>query len=288
MKTFLWAILGLAATGASAQQATVSVYSEPSAPTFRLLVPGDKISDPAPSGDRGSTPQGLEADFALMGGEQLSALYRPELVHSIAPDLTSGMYIPTWMRGGQAVFDKYIVPPASVLMSTDCRNATYRPYPGLSRTAESRRRLHYGEMAAAACEAGVPVELFDSLVVQESRYNPAARSWAGAMGLAQLMPGTARDLGVFNAWDVRQNLRGGARYLRTQLDAFGGSWHLALSAYNAGPGAVRRQGGIPPYRETRAYVQTILGSVQAYLRAAGPPDTPVSPFRRASLLWYRD
>ena len=110
---------------------------------------------------------------------------------------------------------------------------------------------------AAARRHGVPEDLFARLVQQESAWNPAARSHKGAMGLAQLMPATAKRLGV-NPADPHQNLDGGARYLRMQYDTFG-SWRLALAAYNAGPGAVVKHGGIPPYRETQGYVRAILG-----------------------------
>lgn len=103
----------------------------------------------------------------------------------------------------------------------------------------------------------IPPALFVRLVTQESAWNPNAVSHKGAIGLAQLMPGTARLLGV-NPHDPHQNLEGGARYLRQQYDTFG-SWQLALAAYNAGPGAVREHGGVPPYRETRNYVKAILG-----------------------------
>jgi hypothetical protein len=108
-----------------------------------------------------------------------------------------------------------------------------------------------------AAEEGVPADLFLKLVNQESRFRPDALSPKGAMGLAQLMPGTAKDLGV-DPSDPVQNLRGGARYLRQQLNTFGDP-ALALAAYNAGPGAVRKYGGIPPFRETQNYVSTILG-----------------------------
>ncbi len=103
----------------------------------------------------------------------------------------------------------------------------------------------------------VPPSLFVRLVTQESAWNPNAVSHKGAIGLAQLMPGTAKLLGV-NPYDPRENLEGGARYLRQQYETFG-SWQLALAAYNAGPGAVRQHGGVPPYRETRNYVKAILG-----------------------------
>ncbi len=109
---------------------------------------------------------------------------------------------------------------------------------------------------AAATRHGVPEDLFLRLVTQESGWNPRAISRAGAIGLAQLMPDTARDLGVDP--DVpSQNLDGGARYLAAQYRTFG-SWRLALAAYNAGPDAVERHGGIPPFAETQDYIRIIL------------------------------
>jgi soluble lytic murein transglycosylase-like protein len=95
-------------------------------------------------------------------------------------------------------------------------------------------------------------------VQQESGWNSNAVSVKGALGLAQLMPATARSLGV-DPHDINQNLDGGARYLRRQYETFG-TWQLALAAYNAGPGAVQQYGGIPPYRETQNYVRVIWGS----------------------------
>jgi soluble lytic murein transglycosylase-like protein len=110
---------------------------------------------------------------------------------------------------------------------------------------------------AAARKHGVPEDLFLRLVHQESGWNAAAVSPKGAIGLAQLMPGTATLLGV-DATDPGQNLDGGARYLAMMYSRFG-SWQLALAAYNAGPGAVEQYGGIPPYDETTGYVAAILG-----------------------------
>lgn len=119
-------------------------------------------------------------------------------------------------------------------------------------------RGEYLQLAeAAAKKHGIPVDLFHRLVQQESGWNPVAVSSKGAQGLAQLMPETAQILGV-DAQDPVQNLDGGARYLRQQYDRFG-DWRLALAAYNAGPGAVERHGGIPPYAETQGYVKAILG-----------------------------
>jgi len=102
----------------------------------------------------------------------------------------------------------------------------------------------------------IPEDLFLRLVTQESAWNPEALSSAGAIGLAQLMPGTAELLGV-DPQDPVENLHGGARYLAQQYRAFG-TWQLALAAYNAGPEAVREHGGIPPYAETQDYVRVIL------------------------------
>lgn len=110
---------------------------------------------------------------------------------------------------------------------------------------------------AAAAKHGVPEDLFLRLVQQESGWNPGAVSPKGATGLAQLMPETAALLGVDPA-DPHQNLDGGARYLRMMYDRFG-DWRLALAAYNAGPLAVEKHDGVPPYAETQGYVVAILG-----------------------------
>ncbi len=109
--------------------------------------------------------------------------------------------------------------------------------------------------------------LIEALVWQESRWRADAVSHAGARGLAQLMPGTARDLGV-DSNDPFANLEGGARYLRQQLDRFDGDLEKALAAYNAGPGRVIRSGGIPRIGETRAYVAAIMGRLSDHSRSA--------------------
>jgi soluble lytic murein transglycosylase-like protein len=117
--------------------------------------------------------------------------------------------------------------------------------------------VYAGMARDAARRHGVPEDLFLRLVQQESNFNPRAISSKGAIGLAQLMPGTAVDLRV-DPNDPAQNLEGGARYLKEQYKTFG-NWRLALAAYNAGPGAVQKHGGIPPFQETRNYVKKIWG-----------------------------
>ena len=111
--------------------------------------------------------------------------------------------------------------------------------------------------AAAAKSHGLDQGLLEAVAWQESRGRMDAVSPKGALGVMQLMPGTAAEMGV-RADDLEDNIRGGALYLRRQLDRFGGSVPLALAAYNAGPGAVLRYRGIPPYRETRDYVARIM------------------------------
>lgn len=130
---------------------------------------------------------------------------------------------------------------------------------GASVAYSGKYRGQFLDMAReAARRHNVPEDLFTRLVQQESGWNPNARSHKGALGLAQLMPETARDLGV-DPNDPYQNLEGGARYLAMQFREFG-SWRLALAAYNAGPDAVKKYGGVPPYNETTNYVKVIWGS----------------------------
>jgi soluble lytic murein transglycosylase-like protein len=132
-----------------------------------------------------------------------------------------------------------------------------------------------GLVTASAQRYGVDPALLHGLIQQESGFDPAATSSAGALGLTQMMPGTAAALGVSDPLDPAQSIDGGARYLRQQLDAFGGDPSLALAAYNAGPGAVSRYGGVPPYAETQAYVQKVTGYADAYRTAHPAPSTPV-------------
>jgi len=130
---------------------------------------------------------------------------------------------------------------------------------GSTKQYDGRYTGRFLSMAKAAAQRhGVPQDLFLRLVQQESGWNAGALSHKGAIGLAQLMPETAARLGV-NPHDPYENLDGGARYLAKQYRAFR-SWRLALAAYNAGPKAVEKYGGVPPYKETKNYVKVIWGS----------------------------
>jgi hypothetical protein len=118
----------------------------------------------------------------------------------------------------------------------------------------------------ASKSAGVDPRLVTAVVGRESGFNPAAVSPVGAQGLMQLMPQTARYLGITDPFDPRQNVFAGAKYLRRLLDTFSGDLDLTLAAYNAGPGAVARYRGVPPYRETIAYVQNVRARYEKSLR----------------------
>jgi len=146
-----------------------------------------------------------------------------------------------------------------------CSRTVYRPK-GLKAEVEVRRSHYFALMVEIACEAGVPVNLFDALLTQESGYNPYALSPKGAIGIAQLMPGTARTVGVTKPWDIEDNMRGGARVLKRHLTEFV-RYDLALAAYNAGAGRVRGTGRVPHIRETTAYVSSILADVSRQFAA---------------------
>lgn len=121
---------------------------------------------------------------------------------------------------------------------------------------------------SAARDHGVSANLVAAVVKAESGFNPLAQSYAGAKGLMQLMEGTARSLGVSNIFDPAQNIRAGVSFLSSLLRRYNGDLKLALAAYNAGPGAVERYGGVPPYKETRDYVSKVLTYWQQFERSS--------------------
>lgn len=247
-------------------------HSAPPPPPERALGLPDADTDARTGSD---VARQMENAFAGGGGEyparsgtnywsliqSASSLPNPFLTRAIA--IIPSMASPVLYAGGPCVL------------------AEYRPDYSHGRVAEERRRLFFPLVHQAACEQGLPVGLFDALIMQESRYNHLAVSPKGALGLAQLMPGTARQLGT-NPYAVIDNLRGGARYLRQQIDRFG-RYDLALAAYNSGPERVARLGRVPAIAETTNYVHQISSNWFGK-RTAAASASP-APFRRAAMVF---
>ena len=145
------------------------------------------------------------------------------------------------------------------------RHGSYNKY-GFSYSISCPRRRNYDRLIyLEAKRRGLEPALVKAVVHAESAFNACARSPKGAMGLMQLMPQTARELGVRNPYEPAQNIRGGVKYLAQLMDRYNGNLSLSLAAYNAGPGAVSKHSGIPPYSETRAYVRRVLQLRAKYL-----------------------
>jgi len=160
----------------------------------------------------------------------------------------------------------YAVPDSPTIRATRpvADNDVRAEFEGLVQEHASRQRLR--------------PDLVRAVIQVESGFNPAARSPKGAMGLMQLMPGTAADFGVLDPFNAFENIRGGVAYLRRLLTRYGNDERLALAAYNAGPVAVERHGlQVPPYRETQQYVQRILGARPSSPRSSSPPPAIVVP-----------
>ena len=170
-----------------------------------------------------------------------------------------------WLQQGAASGDKVAANLLRRLGEVTPRPDSDCPEPLTAATARDRDQVARW-VKLLAPEYDLDPRLVLALIDVESGFDPAARSPRGAVGLMQLMPATAKRFGVSNRLDPMQNLRGGMAYLRWLLDRFDGDLDLALAGYNAGEGAVDRHGGIPPYRETRAYVRRINR-----LTAAGRP-----------------
>jgi hypothetical protein len=174
-----------------------------------------------------------------------------------------------------------IIEAPSVATLPDLRRAEDDPVPLLIEPARpkmlpSHNSRFDAHIAAAARKHGVEVDLVRAIIQIESGFEPRAVSSKGAKGLMQLMPGTARDMGARNVLDPRQNIFAGARYLRVLLDVFDGDVTLAAAAYNAGPTNVLRYRGVPPFAETRDYVERVHSLLGLEPPNLGPSTTTVA------------
>lgn len=213
----------------------------------------------SPSWPRGSVPQRLIG----VGGVVLGTLLLSCLGMVAMPsDAAAQVKVVKQADGTTKIYNE------SVQQRTRRLSSTLQPLTAGSQMARWIERH--------ARREGLSPRLVQAVVQVESGYNSRALSSKGAMGLMQLMPATAGELGVADAYDPEENIRGGARYLRQQLDRFSGDVRLALAAYNAGPTAVTKYGDIPPYRETQSYVQKVLAlyrhSVPSYLQEVARDD----------------
>ena len=184
---------------------------------------------------------------------------------------------------GQSSFAAHL---ASVSGAGPAARTTATGTTGASGAAGTGANTPYAaEIDAAAAKYNVDPALLRGLIRQESNFNPNAGSPAGARGLTQLMPGTAAALGVDPSVPA-QSIEGGAKYLRQQLDAFGGDVSKALAAYNAGPGAVKRYGGVPPYAETQNYVRQVQAYAEQYRSQSQSQTQPAAAIGSAGSLPY--
>jgi soluble lytic murein transglycosylase-like protein len=207
--------------------------------------------------------------FLLVAVTQPQAMAGNFNTESAAPEVRQiPLKIYKYSSGGTTSFSDR--PPAdgryTVLMPT-CFACNLQSNVNWQTTALYAQRFA-GLIEQAARQFQLDPALVRAVIHAESGFNPAARSSKGAMGLMQLMPGTARQMGVADAWMPEQNIAGGVQYLAGLLQQFRGDQKLAVAAYNAGPEAVRKYAGIPPYAETQAYVQRVQILQQRYRQGA--------------------
>jgi soluble lytic murein transglycosylase-like protein len=208
--------------------------------------------------------QAIGSSSAVTPPDELAAIARVRQIQAMVQQVREGLdgITSSAGTGGQSF--------ASALQSAG--TAPTATAASLTSAGASGSSQYEGLITQAAQRNGLEPALLYGLIEQESGFDPTSQSSAGAMGLTQLMPGTASSLGVSNPYDPAESIEGGARYLAKLTSEFSGNTTDALAAYNAGPGAVSQYGGVPPYPETESYVSKVLANADAY-RQSHPTGT---------------
>ena len=211
----------------------------------------------------------MSIDAVMSRMSQIQAMLSAGIAPPVAPPAAPAAATATAATAAPSTFSNAL---QSAQGATLASHTTTTPATSAAATTTAVSELPAGtpygsEITAAAQANGLDPALLAGLIKQESNFNPNAGSGAGARGLTQLMPSTAAGLGVSNVLDPVQSINGGAKYLKQQLDTFGGDVTKALAAYNAGPGAVQRFGGVPPYSETQNYVRIVQANAASFRSA---------------------
>ncbi|WP_057763901.1 lytic transglycosylase domain-containing protein [Cytobacillus praedii] len=200
--------------------------------------------------------QALKGFNSSQSGSDTNSMFQDLLTELLSDSSLSSANSTNNQQGAVTQLQSYLNTPVSPIAGT--------VLPPVNLTKFSGSNKDFNEIIEkAAAHYNIPEKLLHSVIKQESNFNPNAVSYAGASGLMQLMPETARGLGVKNVFDPQENVFGGAKYLRQMLNKYDENIELALAAYNAGPGNVDKFGGIPPFKETQNYVQKIKTSFLA-------------------------
>ncbi|WP_419392571.1 lytic transglycosylase domain-containing protein [Cytobacillus praedii] len=200
--------------------------------------------------------QALKGFNSSQSGSDTNSMFQDLLTELLSDSSLSSADSTNNQQGAVTQLQSYLNTPVSPIAGT--------VLPPVNLTKFSGSNKDFNEIIEkAAVHYNIPEKLLHSVIKQESNFNPNAVSYAGASGLMQLMPETARGLGVKNVFDPQENVFGGAKYLRQMLNKYDENIELALAAYNAGPGNVDKFGGIPPFKETQNYVQKIKTSFLA-------------------------
>ena len=187
------------------------------------------------------------------------------LLLAVSAAQAAEVYVYREPAGTRLFTDRQLRDPAYVFIAKYGRPTAYVSCRGMSAAGLDARLRSYEDLIQKyAAQQQVDPALVKAVMRVESCFDHRAVSKVGARGLMQLMPGTASDLGVSDSFDPAQNIRGGVTYLRLMLDRFGNNQKLALAAYNAGPGAVEKHKGVPPFKETQAYVEKVAQHIQRY------------------------